>query len=69
MIVVIEVRVAEREAEQTLADQRLQAVLDQLGRLRVAAQVQCARLSCSSINEIIASRNQLVCTLTRSTTQ
>jgi hypothetical protein len=32
MIVVVEVLVAERKAEQTLADERLQAVLDQLGR-------------------------------------
>ena len=35
MIVVVEVLVAERKAEQTLADERLQAMLDQLGRTRV----------------------------------
>jgi hypothetical protein len=35
MIVVVEVLVAERKAKQTLADERLQAVLDQLGRPRV----------------------------------
>ena len=34
MIVIVEVLVAERQAEHALADQRRQAVLDQLGRTR-----------------------------------
>src|SRR6266700_6584140 len=40
---IVEVLVAERQAEHALADQRLQAVLDQLGRARIAEADRKAR--------------------------
>ena len=42
-VMIVEVLVAERQAEHALADQRLQAVLDQLGRARIAEAGRKAR--------------------------